>query len=199
MRRALHSRGSSEEMCLGWGGGGTRIALTSAKPWHRDGLTPGERSRGLCRSSSRLRARISPRRTGCGDPDRGERVSEVNVNDLWQPSPARLPQLNSWAYFMLGTRRLLGEKRRNVLSAWDEAAGFHPSTDCHLRAAEPRVSNTCKRRENISQCTKLQAGKTSCVKAVWQAHFHLIETGCLREPRARVKGTVRGASTRESD
>lgn len=71
--------------------GGTRIALTSAKLWHRDRLTPGERSRGLCRSSSRLRARISPRRTGCWDPDRGERVSEVNVNDLWQPSPVRAP------------------------------------------------------------------------------------------------------------
>lgn len=199
----FNSRGFSEEMCPGWGEGwGTRIALTSAKPWHRDGLTPGERSRGLCRSSSRPRARISPRRTGCWDPER-ERVSEVNVNDLWQPSPGRfLPptlQLNSWAYFMLGARRLLGEKRRNVLSAWDEAADFHPSTDCHHRATDPRVSNTCKRRENVCQYTKLQAGKTSCVKGVWQAHFHLIETGCLREPRARVKGTVHGASTQESN
>lgn len=48
------------------------------------------------------------------------------------------------------------------------------------------------------KCEILRAADARCAKGVWQHCFHLIETGCLLEPRARVKGTVRGRWLRAS-
>lgn len=110
------------------------------------------------------------------------------------------------AYFIFGSRRLLGKQRRNVLPARDKAASLHLSRNeqryCPRdRAAASRVGQAARhtfvfqhgnngRRRNYS-LERLRASKLR-VKTVLHIYFHFLKTGCLQVPRARVKGTVQG-------
>lgn len=108
--------------------------LTSAKLWASVKLTPGERSRRLCRSSSHRRPLFWQQKTGGLNPD-----TEKRPMLFYSPRTSPPPSPAKTAYFVFGTRCFRREQRRNVFSAWNEEADVHLPEKQNIFTGEHRT------------------------------------------------------------